>query len=284
MSLVVARQIGQEIRIISDTKMMSYNTLRQTPIDGGLKCIVLSPCRCVSFVGNASIAENALAPIIGGQIMSREEITSRLLACHREVGGETDFLVCETGKGIHIDRIADGLLEKDLSTAWIGDTNAFARYQVSYHIESKTQAFEIEERFEIASRMSDAFRAVIADPTISSVDDFAITVTSHPAQEDGFRYLPHAAGYGFKTISLTNEPTSLLQTLGVEAGSYNYSVLVPLSAGIGAVAVYIREARLGALFFPAHSWRAICFAGLSINEFIDAVQTQYGISVDGIRI
>lgn len=284
MSLVVARQLSQEIRIISDTKMMSYNALRQTPIDGGLKCIVLSPCRCVSFVGNASIAENALAPIISGQIMSREEITSCLLACHLDMGGETDFLVCETGKGIHIDRIADGLLEKDLSTAWIGDANAFARYQASYHLESKTQAIEIEDRFELASRMSAAFRAVIADPIISSVDHFAITVTSHPAQEDGFRYLPNAAGSGFEAISLTNEPTSLLQTLGAEGGSYNYSVLVPLSAGIGAVAVYIREARLGALFFPAHSWRAIRFVGLSINEFIDAVQEQYGISVDGVRI
>ncbi len=132
--------------------------------------------------------------------------------------------------------------------------------------------------------MGAAFGAVIADPAITSVDDFAINVTSWPAEKDGFRYLALAGGYGFKAVSLSTEATSLLQTIGVEGGSYNYSVLVPTSAGVGAIAVYIREASLGALFFPANSWRAILFKDSTIDAFISAVREQFGVAVDGVRI
>jgi hypothetical protein len=59
---------------------------------------------------------------------------------------------------------------------------------------------------------------------------------------------------------------------------------VPTSAGVGAVAVYIREASLGALFFPAKSWRAILFKDSSIDVFIGAVREQFGVAVDGVRI
>jgi hypothetical protein len=286
MSLVVARQIGQEIRIISDTKMMGHHDLRQTPFDGGLKCIVLSPTCCVSFVGNARSAEIAMAPIIGGSISTRDAIDSHLLKHHCNSRDAVDFLVGTSGEGVHIDRIAGGAVEKDLPATWIGDHAAFAAYQAAYHVDAGSQPSNdfLEERFQIANRMGDAFGAVIADPTIVSVEDFTISVTSSPAEEDGFRYLARAGGYGFKTVSLSAAATSLLQTVGAEGGSYNYSVLVPTSAGVGAVAVYIREAGLGALFFPAKSWRAILSRESSIEVFIGVIREQYGVSVDGVRI
>lgn len=286
MSLVVARQIGQEIRVVSDTRMMSYHDISQAPLDGGLKCIVLSPTCCVSFVGNTRVAELAIAPIINGSISRRENLTSHLLEHHLESGDAADFLVSVLDESAHIDRIADGIVAKDLLATWIGDAGAFAAYQAIYHaVPDKQSAGDLlEDRFQIASRMGDAFQAVISNPAIASVDDFTIGVTSWPAQEDGFRYLARAAGYGFKTVSLTTEATSLLQTLGAEGGSYNYSVLVPATAGIGAVAVYIREACLGALFFPARSWRAVLFRQLSIADFIESIREQFGVAVDGVRI
>ena len=75
-----------------------------------------------------------------------------------------------------------------------------------------------------------------------------------------------------------------METLGAEGGSYNYSVLVPTSGGIGAVAVYVREARLGALFYPARSWDVILFRDVNIAEFIGAIQKRFEIMVDGVRI
>ncbi len=285
MSLVVARQIDHEVRIISDTKMMRYQSLRETPLDGGLKCIVISPICCVSFSGNVRIAQLALTPVMENTSWSRKEITAHLLKCHRECGGETDFIVTVADQAIGIDRISDGVLEEGLPSAWIGDHGAFAAYQENYHLESHPiprEAF-LEERFLIAGRMNDAFAAVVADPSIASVDDFTICVTSRPAEEDGFRYLSRASGFGFKTVALTTEPTNVFQTLGAEGGSYNYSLLVPTSAGVGAVAVHIREARFGALFYPARCWKSIPIKGINVSEFIDAIRNQFGIAVDGIR-
>lgn len=285
MSLIVARQIDDEVRIISDTKMMNYQALRQIPLDGGLKCIVISPTCCVSFSGNVRIAELALTPVMRNMSWSRQEITSHLLKQHRECGCKTDFIVAVVDEAVGIDRISDGLLEEGLPSTWIGEHEAFAAYQANYHLESRPRPSEpfLEERFLIAGRMNDAFAAVVADPSIRSVDDFTICVTSWPAQEDGFRYLSRAAGSGFKTVTLTTEPTSLFRTLGAEGGSYNYSLLVPTSAGIGAVAVHIREARLGALFWPSRSWKSIPIRGVNVGEFVDAIRNQFGIAVDGFR-
>lgn len=286
MSLIVARLIDREVRIISDTKMVSYQPLYQTPLDGGLKCIIISPTCCISFSGNVRIAQQALTPIMSHASLSRNEITSHLLKQHLKCECETDFIVTIVDENISIDRICNGLLEEGLSSAWIGNHRAFETYQENYHLEShKAQnKYFLEERFLIAGIMSNAFEAVIDDSNISSVDDFKVCVTSWPAEEDGFRYLSRMFGSGFKTVTLTSEPTSLIQTLGAEGGSYHHSLLIPTLAGIGAIAVYIREASLGTLFYPAKSWNPILFKNVNIVEFTDAIRNQFGIMVDGIRI
>ena len=286
MSLIVARQIDCEIRILSDTKMTNPNSLLQTPLDGGLKCIIISPTCCVSFSGNVHIAQQALTPVIRNSSWSRKEITSHLLKQHLEYEDETDYIVTIVGETTSIDRICNGLLEEGLSSTWIGDHKAFEAYQENYHLASCKTPNEalLEERFLIAGIMNDAFKAVIANTTITSVDDFTIGVTSWPTEEDGFRYLPRMFGSGFKTVALTTEPTSLLHTVGAEGGSYNYSLLVPTSAGIGAIAAYIREARSGTLFYPAQSWNPIYFEDMNIEKFINSISNQYGITIDGVGI
>jgi hypothetical protein len=74
MSLVVARVIDDEIRIISDTKITDSDALHPTPLDGGLKCIAISPTCCVCFAGNVTVAEEALAPILNRTMQDRQQI------------------------------------------------------------------------------------------------------------------------------------------------------------------------------------------------------------------
>jgi hypothetical protein len=284
-SLVVARQIGHEIRIVSDTKISDPHLLHRTPVDGGLKCIVLSATCCVSFAGNVRVAELALAPLIRGASTTRREITSHLLMKHRESGRRADFVVAVTDEGTCIDRVADGCLEENLTTAWIGDPEAFAVYQANYHAAVARQAPSqfLEERFLIGGAMTHGLREVIGDPRIESVGDFVVSVTSWPVQEHGFRYLSHAFGSGFKPVANTTEETSITETLGVEGGSYHYCVLVPTTSGIGVLAVHIREAHLGLLFYPAQSWSSMAIKNVDTNLFIREIRARFGITVDGIR-
>jgi hypothetical protein len=235
-------------------------------------------------VGNVHIAERT--PVLQGATFTRRELTSYLLGQHQQHGCQTDFIVATVGEASAVDRISSGSLEEGLPSAWIGDAEAFAAYQANYHttLTRRQTSPYVEERFRIAGAMSDALDAVVNDSSIESVGDFTVSVMSQPAQGDGFRYLSHAFGSGFKPVANTTEETSLTQSLGVEGGSYHYCILVPTAAGVGALAVHIREARVGILFFPARSWTSILLKGFDTGSFIHEIRARFGITVDGLRI
>jgi len=286
MSLIVARRIDNEVRIITDTKITDDLILHQTLLGGKLKCVVVSPTCCVCFAGIVALAEEALSPILDGEICDRQRITTHLLQHHRASKGEIDFIVASLDEPVAaIDRITEGELEMNLISAWIGDQPAFNTYQRCYHADLGRSAASVslEESFEIASRMSDAFKAVIEDHRHASVGDFALTVTSRPAQSDGFRYLCRAGAFGFRSVSNTTTPTSLLQSLGAEGGSFHYTVLVPTIAGVGAVAVHLLEGKVGAFFYPAQCWSPTVFKNVGVDQFVQAIARRFGVNVDGVR-
>ena len=64
MSLIVARIIEDEIRIVSDTKVTNYSAVHNTPLNGSLKCVVVSPSCCICFAGRAGLAQVAMEPIL----------------------------------------------------------------------------------------------------------------------------------------------------------------------------------------------------------------------------
>jgi hypothetical protein len=287
MSLIVTRIIGDEIRVVSNTKITNYSAIHETPLDGLLKCVVVSPTCCVCFAGNVGLAQATLRPILDSDNLDGVYVTEHLLLEHRAGNSETDFIVALTDPQPTVYRIVAGKIEAASPSTWIGDQAAFATDQAHYHtLESKPfSGFAVDElrRFEAATRMSDAFHAVIDDQRHHSVNDFSITITSKPAEGDGFRYLASSVGFGFHSISNTTEETSLFRPLGAAGGSYNYSVLTPRHSGVGAVAVHFLEGKLGALFYPRIQWAPVLFRDTAIDEFIDAVSQQFGVPIDGIR-
>jgi len=282
MSLVVARVIDDEIRIISDTKIMDSGALHPTLLDGGLKCITISPTCCVCFAGNVAVAEEALAPILNRTMQDRQQIATHLLQHHKAARGETDFIVASAETCVAIDRIAEDKLEANIKVAWIGDHSAFSAYQSQYHARDRV-SIAPDERFRIATQMNDAFKAVIECGQNPAVGDFQVSVTSKPAEDDGFRYLPRHGAFGFQPVAMTTTPTSLLRSLGVEGGSFSFTVLVPKTAGLGALAVHLREGKVGALFYPAHCWSPTQFKDVGVDEFVEAIAQQFGVYVDGFR-
>jgi hypothetical protein len=282
MSLIVARMIDDEIRIISDTKITDSGVLHPTLLGGGLKCIAISPTCCVCFAGKVAVAEEALAPILNRTMQDRQQITTHLLQHHKAAQGEADFIVASAGTCAAIDRIAENRLETNIKAAWIGDHWAFSAYQRKYLAPDRV-SFAPDERFRIATQMDDAFKAVIEDHQNPSVGDFEVTVTSKPAEGDGFRYLSHLGAFGFQSVPLTTTPTNILRSLGVQGGSFSYTVLVPKIAGLGALAVHLREGKLGTFFYPAHCWSPTMFKDVGIDEFVEAIAQRFGVYVDGFR-
>ena len=279
MTLVVARSISDEIRVICDSKVTDPTTIRSGRMVDILKVIILQPKLCVCFAGNigrAQMAMENLARTIGADDgFDLEEILDFLLMEHLE--GErragdgvegTDFIVGTMGPKLSIYRIAAGVLERDLPNAWIGDPAAFSAYQSNFHdpetLCSKYRLHSGDPRLEMISKMADAFRAVIQDDAFPSVGNFLISVTSKPAGGDGFTYLPSAIGDGFGTAA---------------EGGFTYSILTPKISGIGALGVYFIQGRFGTLMYPARSLAPVVYAGVDFEEFVLKVKNDFGIEL-----
>ena len=283
MTLVVARSNGREIRLISDTQLVDYYSRTLSPLEGGLKCVVTSPSCCVSYAGNSAVAESILSPVVGNPHWDRETILRHVLDADPSVLSELDLIVACTGERCTIDKISGGNVDEGLSVAWVGDRDAFSAYQEGYHKERPSLQIYDEAMHDFV-RMEDAFSDVLRSANAVVVGGFVIRVTSRPIGGDGFRYLAGTYGSGFETVAVTSEPTSVLKSAGVKGGSYNYTLLVPKAAGVGAVAVYVAEARMGALWCPRIAWKPISFREIGCEAFIRAIEDRHDLAMTGILI
>jgi len=284
-TLVVARKVDDALVIVSDTKVTNETVLRPSLLDGTLKTITISKSLCISFAGDVTVAHNALADIIVGSVCGRDNVITHLLQHQHQRAGACDFLIACHEQPVTLDKIIDGRCERDLQVAWIGDHPAFEAYQSYWANDpfAETAAYSTMDEMSIGSRMRAALDAVISDGNHPTVGNFVITARSGTLANSGFRYNPHAFGSGFHPVVNTTEPTSLLRSVGVEGGSFRYTILVPTERGIGAIAVHIFEPKLGILLCPKISWQPIILRDTTTADFINFVAEKFNLTVDGIR-
>jgi hypothetical protein len=84
-----------------------------------------------------------------------------------------------------------------------------------------------------------------------TVGHFSIRVTSQPIERDASGTALFSWSWFSAHHKTTTDPTSLLENNWRRGRSFNYTVLVPTDAGVGAVAVHIREARKGCFVLPS---------------------------------
>jgi hypothetical protein len=132
MSLVVAKIVGSNICVVSDTKLSSAHEdirSKQHPKEGVIKTTILNKYQCVSFAGSEYYAEKAFKEMEqGGAIDEVKEILFRYHICSEY---NTAFIFCFYEDGPHILCFENGEII-ELSTAWIGDIEAYKYYQQYY--------------------------------------------------------------------------------------------------------------------------------------------------------
>ena len=278
MTLVVARRFKTEIRIVSDTHAPdAFGKLHLSDLDRScLKCILLSPSCCVAFAGPVTLAKAAIAPILRLGGAERRHVVDHLLEQHRRSNQLTDYLVAFAGPRPDLCLNSKGSLKADQPAAWIGDEPAFAEFQASFGREAEPACRE-DAWTGWVGRMNEAMKSVINDARHSGVGGLVVTVTSNPSQRDGFRYLSLEQAQGFHTAPLSTTSTNVVRPLGAAGGGFTQKLLVPTTAGVGAVAMHIPEGPTGALFYPARGWEAFRYPQLGVEEFISRVASDHGI-------
>lgn len=198
MSLIVARKSGNQIAIVSDTKLTFPNhetkNLKENPSEGVIKSIILTDNVCISFAGEIEQAEEAFAEI--DEKNSFEEVIEILYKHHTISKQKTEFLVCSGKPEPLIHKIKNGE-SKTVHSSWIGDIQAFNCFQANLmgtkktskkqnkisnksipgvHLSGIDLSYEIDMKNELFSKMSSAMDEVIEDSSIKSVGGFKVII------------------------------------------------------------------------------------------------------------
>ena len=136
MSLIVARQVGDSIFLISDTKLTSKNDDRlSSSLDEHiLKTVIINPQLVFAFAGNVDDAEDVLRRI--SLISNKSEIEAVIYSAHLSSLQDGEFkLECILAFGNPIFQLIEfkSGVQNNVSNTWIGSQEGFELFQKFYH-------------------------------------------------------------------------------------------------------------------------------------------------------
>jgi hypothetical protein len=289
MTLIAARVTPRGVWLTSDMRIIDPGASGVAGFFGAaLKLVLLGPELCIAYAGRQATAIAAIRRL-HRQRSSPAAAVDHLLEVHLE-DPAVDFLVAALGPQ-SLTAIKDGAAEQ-AETAWLGDPEAFGRYQELFHGEHLLPPSEgldplQKADLDVAVTMNDAMQdLVLADPdpwspqpSHPSVGEASVTVG--PRVPDGFfgyhRFSSYVAPFGVTLPS----GASLSST---EHGTFTMSILTPLEAGVAAIGLHFREGSLGILYAPLATEsgeRPERLCPVTLEEFIGEVESRFGIRLVG---
>ena len=280
MTLVIGRIFDNKIRVTSDSKIMDSTVVRNNPLLGNIKSIIINPQICLSFAGNVFFAEKLLQLYYSGKISKLDELIYECLKINRESNDETDFMIASLMNGERkLIKISGYQLYQGIQNAWIGDNIAFNNYQEHYHSDKSNN-----DEF---SKMESALASVIKDEKIESVSDFQISVeTVYHDNMKGYFFVyatKTSMSYAKQTFKVTNENFLVIPFGGPEIGAYGITYLRSIHILKPAIAIHFPQGKFGVLFYPQNSYnKAIIRKIEDGEEFIKEIKEEFGIPLEGL--
>ncbi len=129
------------VNIYSDTKttligavLANWSEKERTTIEkyGFIKSVNIGPTCCISFAGNNTMyAQRLLKWIFEKRFVSDDELIEKAFQLHREAcKDDIEFIICSADSGRPIITcIKNGVINNDVSSAWIGSPDAFHKMQ-----------------------------------------------------------------------------------------------------------------------------------------------------------
>ena len=237
MSLVVAGYERGNLVIVSDTKLRySYdlpgslkNHVNAGVVEGGvIKLVVVNENICIGFAGDVDNAERAIREI--QQDTSLDDVKRILLRYNQIAYRKTDFILCTNNDGQCIYQFKKGNFEL-VKQAWIGDIDAFERFQRS----------RIDEQKGISSALDE----VINDGTIMTVGGFNVSVCNNHGKFT-FGFYMNVSREAM-AITLTKGKPFLINHGTAQKGSYTLN-FIGSSADYNHVAFHIKQGNFGIIY------------------------------------
>lgn len=67
-------------------------------------------------------------------------------------------------------------------------------------------------------------------------------------------------------------------------GDFSYAALAPVEPGVGAIALYFIEGKLGLVYAPLVHDNARRYSGVSLSEFEETILVDYGFRLLGLGV
>lgn len=277
MTFVVAKIIGDDLFIESDSRITDRSKVRQDPLCGLLKSVLVSPTICISYAGSVDFAELAIKKILDGHILTSEEISQTLLAVVKDSKNSVEFILASIDNCIpKLCKISDGKAEQDLLSAWIGDYNAFRLFQ--------SVLLGSEENID-HSIISGAFKVVMDEPSLSGVGDFQIGVYINNSicnESRVFMYAEKFECYSPESQTIPAGEKVALSLGTAPGGAYGLSYLISLSNCLFGIAIFFHAGGFGVLFCPQISFGGIVIYAHNGEQFAIKVLEKYKIPMYGL--
>lgn len=290
MTLVVARQINNEVYLLADTKYIptiESATSSSHSYKGGLKLVILTPGLCVGFAGNTEFSRRAMEGIYDKEVnlFDKNQVIKYFLDFHlasQNDDNTTDFIIalileCDDKNGGYIKeifKIANSKVNWENVTAYIGDSDAYSCFQEILHEGNKklnVPTFEItslgiNERPAFNQSLSNAMHAmqgVIDNTNVLTVDGIRTVVIS---DKDQFRYVEYIQIRGIP-IPVNNESNAPVSFGGVAEGSYHKHVGMYSAVGHGIFPVYWITGGFGVIYNPEKCFEPAIFSNITQDDF-----------------
>jgi len=287
MTLIMARIVENNIYIESDSRITDPKVVRQDPLCGLLKSLIIHPFVCLSFAGIVFFAEKAIDTFFKGKNWDIDSLLAMLLSVHQESGNQTDFILASIMmRRPVLYKISEGVIEGSVN-AWIGDYKGFRFFQETFG--------SLADDISMQSRMQTAFKTVIENParwhkdskTTPSIGDFHISIyldyeicPSHPV------FL-----YCMKTEIVVVEPQLIkFKRKGelhpipfgtTKGGAYGISYLRTVNPSYHGVGIHFFHGNFGVIFCPQLGFQAQVIAKVNSKEFVSVIKERYNIQLNG---
>lgn len=254
MTLVMARQFGDRICILSDSMISDRDAPRDSVIPGQLKTIVLNDRISISYSGSVNEAVHKIREIRREMFkgVSLDKILDPLAKFTLDKNGKVDFIVASHISTPRLYKIANGKIYKEFDCYWIGDAEAanLVQQQIDEYnevVEGLPEYISQEEY-----KFSTAFRKLVEEHQVPTVGGIMFESIGSPY---GYCYQNFSMTVAWDAIPLDDRFDEQAQRAYEKTGTECYK-LATLSAderGLAVTGAYFDQNEIGFIYSPLDS-------------------------------
>lgn len=293
MTLVMARQWGDRIIMLSDTMICDPNEPRSDIIPGQLKAIVLSRNLSVAYAGRKNRALDAIREVrkVLCQGADLHDVLEYLCQATNRSSGPVEFLVASHYEEPVLFKIWNGQISSGAGSYWIGDPSGVSAVQSTMNSQpirevserflervriSATEAGNPQSIPEISEwlpeeelRLTQAFIDVVRESSFSGVGGFSFYLLGSAL---GHCYQNHAGFFAWDSVRIGQIPIPEYRHFEKTGTThYQFSLTSPPQRGAGVTGAFLPQIALGFIYSPLQSDQVFHRPGVTLEELSSEV-------------